>query len=57
MREHNRLIHNADSVLLAWGCEGCAELEADYAASVDYHQRRIAAEMLAASGSSSASTA
>jgi hypothetical protein len=47
MREHNRLIHDVDSPLLGWNCEGCAELEADYALSVDYHQQRLTREMVA----------
>jgi hypothetical protein len=50
MREHNRLIHNVDSALLAWGCEGCAELDAEYAESLEYHQARRTAELVKASG-------
>lgn len=46
MREHNRLIHNIDSPLLQWDCEGCRRLEAEYAASIEFHSQRLAREMV-----------
>jgi hypothetical protein len=52
MREHNRLIHNVDSPLLEWDCASCRKLEAEYAASIDYHSQRLAREMVTAGGMS-----
>jgi len=37
IKDHNRLIHDADSSMIAWDCKACERLQTEYAESLTFH--------------------
>lgn len=39
IKDHNRLFHNAESVMIDWDCKPREKLQAEYAESLSFHQQ------------------